>query len=76
MVIREHLIEKIKSLPEDKIVEVIDFVEFLERKSKGQSNIAEYGMEDYLSQILAYEEMLSNGKIKREVINNVRNSYS
>lgn len=64
MVIREHLIEKIKSLPEDKIVEVIDFVEFLEGKSKEQSCIAENGMEDYLSQISAYEEMLANGKIK------------
>ena len=64
MVIREHLIEKIKSLSEDKIVEVIDFVEFLEIKSKGQTELSEYGMDDYLSQILAYEEMLANGKIK------------
>ncbi len=64
MVIREHLIEKIQSLPEDKIMEVIDFVEFLEVKSKGQAELSEYGMDDYLSQILAYEEMLANGKIK------------
>ncbi len=63
MVIREHLIEKIKLLSEDKIVEVIDFVEFLEIKSKGQTERSEYGMDDYLSQILAYEEMLANGKI-------------
>ena len=63
MVIREHLIEKIKLLSEDKIVEVIDFVEFLEIKSKGQTELSEYGMDDYLSQILAYEEMLANGKI-------------
>jgi len=64
MVIREHLIEKIKSLPEDKIVEVIDFVEFLEGKSKGQTELAEYGMGDYLSQLSVYEEMLAAGKIK------------
>ena len=64
MVIRERLIEKIKYLPEDKIEEVIDFVEFLERKSKGQTELSEYGMGDYLSQISAYEEMLANGKIK------------
>ena len=76
MVIREHLIEKIKSLPEDKIVEVIDFVEFLVGKSKGQTELSEYGMEEYLTQIFTYEEMLANGKIKWEVINNVRNSYS
>ncbi len=64
MVTREHLIEKIKSLPEDKIVEVSDFVEYLAGKSKGQAELAEHGMEDYLSQILTYEEMLANGKIK------------
>ena len=64
MVIRERLIEKIKYLPEDKIEEVIDFVEFLERKSKGQTELSEYGMGDYLSHISAYEEMLANGKIK------------
>ena len=64
MVIREHLIEKIKLLSEDKIAEVIDFVEFLEIKGKGQTELSEYGMDDYLSQILAYEEMLANGKIK------------
>lgn len=64
MVISEHLIEKIKSLPEDKIVEVIDFIEFLVGKSKGQTELSEYGMEEYLTQILTYEEMLANGKIK------------
>ena len=61
---REHLINKIKSLPEDKIGEIADFVEFLEAKGKGQSELAEYGMGDYLNQLLAYEEMLAAGKIK------------
>jgi len=64
MAIREHLIKKIKSLPEDKLEEIADFVEFLEVKGKGQSELAEYGMGDYLNQLSAYEEMLVAGKIK------------
>jgi hypothetical protein len=60
---REQLIDKIKSLPEDKLDEIADFVEFVETKEKGQSALAEYGMGDYLSQLSAYEEMLAAGKI-------------
>jgi hypothetical protein len=61
---REQLIDKIKSLPEDKLDEIADFVEFVETKGKGQSALAEYGMGDYLNQLSAYEEMLAAGKIK------------
>jgi hypothetical protein len=64
MVTRERLIEKIKSLPEDKLGDVANFVEWLETKGKGQSELAEYGMGDYLAQLLAYEEMLAAGKVK------------
>jgi len=64
MVIRERLIERIKFLPEDKLEEIADFVEFLEVKGKKQSELAEYGMGDYLNQLSAYEEMLAAGKIK------------
>lgn len=64
MATREHLIEKIKSLPEDRLEEVASFVEFLETKGRGQSELAEYGMGDYLSQLSAYEEMLAAGRIK------------
>ncbi len=64
MAIREHLTRKIKSLPEDKLEEIADFVEFLEAKGKGQSEVAEYGMGDYLDQLSAYEKMLVAGKIK------------
>jgi len=64
MAIREHLIKKIKTLPEDKLEEIADFVDFLEAKGKGQSVLAEYGMGDYLSQLSVYEEMLVAGKIK------------
>ena len=64
MTIREHIIEKIKSLPEHKLEEIANFVEFLEAKEKGQSELAEYGMGDYLNQLSAYEEMLADGKIK------------
>ena len=64
MAAREHLIEKIQSLPEDKLDEIADFVEFLEGKGKGQSKLAEYGMDDYLNQLSAYEGMLAAGKIR------------
>ena len=64
MAIREHLINKIKSLPEDKLDEIADFVEFLEAKEKGRYGLTEYGMADYLNQLLAYEEMLAAGKIR------------
>jgi len=64
MATRERLIEKIRSLPEDKLGDVANFVEFLETKGKGQSELAEYGMGDYLAQLLAYEEMLAAGKVK------------
>jgi len=64
MVIWEHLIERIKFLPEDKLEEIANFVEFLETKEKGQSELAKYGMGDYLNQLSAYEEMLAAGKIK------------
>jgi hypothetical protein len=61
---REQLIDKIRALPEDKLDEIADFVEFPETKGKGQSALAEYGMGDYLNQLSAYEEMLAAGKIK------------
>jgi hypothetical protein len=61
---RERLIHKIESLPEDKLDEIADFVEFVETRGKGQSALAEYGMGDYLHQLSAYEEMLAAGKIK------------
>ena len=64
MATRERLIEKIKSLPEDKLEDVANFVESLEMRGKGQSELTEYGMGDYLAQLLAYEEMLAAGKIK------------
>jgi len=64
MTIREHIIEKIKALPEDRLEEIADFVAFLEAKEKGHPELAEYGMGDYLNQLSVYEEMLAAGKIK------------
>ncbi len=64
MIPRDYIIEKIKSLPEDKLGEVANFVEFLESKGKRQTELAEYGIGDYLTQLSAYEEMLAAGKIK------------
>lgn len=64
MAIRERLINKIQSLPEDKLDEIADFIEFLEVKERAQSDLAEDGMGDYLDQLSAYEGMLAAGKIK------------
>jgi len=61
---REQLIDKIKSLPEDKLDEIADFVEFIETKEKCQSALAEYGMGEYLNQLSSYEDMLAAGKIE------------
>ena len=64
MTTREHIIEKIRAMPEGELEEVADFVEFLLMKAKGQSQMAEDGMGDYLCQLSAYEEMLATGKIE------------
>jgi len=64
MAIRERLVNKIQSLPEDKLDEIADFIEFLEVKEKAQSDLAEDGMDDYLNLLSAYEGMLAAGKIK------------
>jgi len=61
---RKQLIDKIKSLPEDEVDEIADFVEFIETREKGHSALAEYGMDDYLSQLSDYEELLAAGKIE------------
>jgi hypothetical protein len=61
---RKQLIDKIKSLPENKLDEIADFVEFVEARKKEQPALAECGMGDYLHQLSAYEEMLAAGKIK------------
>ena len=61
---REYIIEKIKSLPDESLEEVADFIEFLETKGKEQPELAEYGMGDYLTQLLTYEDMLAAGKIR------------
>jgi hypothetical protein len=64
MAVRERIINKIRSLPENKLDEIADFIEFLEAQEKAQPDLAEYGMGDYLNQLSAYEEMLATGKIK------------
>jgi len=63
MAIREILVEKIRALPENKLEEIANFVEFLDKKERRHSELAEYGMGDYLNQLSAYEEMLATGKI-------------
>jgi len=64
MAVRDQLIEKIQALPEDKLEEIADFVEFLEARGQGRPGLAECGMAGYLDQLRAYEAMLAAGKIK------------
>jgi len=66
MTTREHIIEKIWSMPEGELEEVADFVEFLlmRAKGQGQTELAEDGMGEYLGQLSDYEEMLAAGTIR------------
>lgn len=56
MVTREHLIERIKSLPEERLEEIADFVEFLEGKKGKEAGQVTTGMDkggvDFLSEVI------------------------
>lgn len=70
---KEYVIKKVRSMPEEIVLQICDFIDFLERRrgknqwewfaqsldSAKDDNFSEYlkGMEDY-------EDMLSNGKIR------------
>lgn len=64
MLSREYVLEKIKSLPDEALEEVVDFIDFLEMKSKKEVEVTELDMKDYLPQLTAYEELLVRGKIE------------
>ncbi len=50
MLQREHIVERIKSLPEESLKEVTDFIEFLEARRK--RTIEEKREEDPLSKVI------------------------
>jgi len=75
MLTREGVIEKVKTLPENILEEVNDFIDFLkiqrEKKKdmwkwlkKNQEKIGESDLGDYLEGLTSYEDMLAKGKIK------------
>ena len=64
MLPREYIIEKIKSLPDESLGEVADFIDFLEVKGRRRTELAESDMWDYLGRLSGYEEMLAAGKIR------------
>ena len=64
MLSREYVLEKMKSLPDEALEEVVDFIGFLEMKSKKEAELTELDMKDYLPQLTAYEELLVRGKIE------------
>lgn len=75
MLTRERVIEKVKSLPENILEEVNDFIDFLkiqgEKKKdmwewlkENQEKIGESDFRDYLEGLTSYEDMLARGKIR------------
>ena len=62
MISREYIKDKIEALPDESLEEILDFIEFLQAK-RGQSRLAEYGMESYLNELSSYESMLADGKV-------------
>ncbi|MCK4221320.1 MAG: hypothetical protein KAX25_00510 [Dehalococcoidia bacterium] len=63
MISKDYIVEKIKALPDDKLKEIADFMEFVESKGR-KTELAESDMGDYLGGLCAYEEMLAAGEIK------------
>ncbi len=66
MTVKELLMKKANSLPNELASEVIDFIEFLNAKKRKNNsiNIAEEGMNEYLHNLEIYEDLLAKGKIK------------
>lgn len=74
MLTKEHVLERVISLPEDILKEVDDFIGFLEIKRKeeerqwnwlsmGMNKIEESDFRDYLDGLRNYEDMLAKGEI-------------
>ena len=73
MFAREYILEKIKSMPDEAVEEIRDFIDFLEARRQEESTqqqmgheatiLMESGMRDYLNELVAYEEMLAKGEI-------------
>ncbi len=51
MIERKHIIEKIKSLPDDTLREVLDFIEFLEEKRRREEEKRKEG-KDPLAEVI------------------------
>ncbi len=75
MTVYEKTISKLRKLPEPFVEEVSDFIDFLTMKQdsvqwqlwqvfRESLELAEAGMEDYLSNLEDYEERLARGEIK------------
>ena len=62
MISKDYIIEKIKSLPDERVKEIIDFIDFMESREK-KGELAEYGMDNYLNDLTIYENLLSSGGI-------------
>ncbi len=75
MLTREYILGKINSMSDEIVEEVGDFIDFLEARRGHQQiyrrrveeeagSLTESDMSSYLSELTAYEEMLSKGEIE------------
>ena len=74
MLSRDDIIEKVKLMPDDLLKEIGDFIGFLESKRRqeeiyfqvreDESSLMESDMNNYLSELVAYEDMLAQGVIQ------------
>ena len=63
MISRDYIVEKIRALPDEKLEEIADFMEFVESRER-RAELAESDMGDYLGELSAYEKMLAAGEIR------------
>ena len=75
MTIHEETIAKIRELPEPLVRELNDWIDFLFLKRDGEvwqrwlefreaTELAEFGMSDYLANLSDYEDRLARGEIQ------------
>jgi len=75
MTIQDQTVAKVQKLPDTLAQEVSDFVDFLLLKHEGSrrqsvtfltesAHLGESGMEDYLSNLMDYENRLARGEIQ------------
>ena len=61
----EKIVEKVKSLPEDKQIEILDFVDFLSRKVEEEERLwSKFSLESAMRELESEESLYTLGDIK------------